>query len=348
MAGRIATHRNHTVTAARPDRNPLAAAITLLPAMLRIRVLGELELELDGERIEPPRRGPARNLLAWLALHPGRHPRSAVAGRLWPNVLDTSARASLRTSLSALRTTIGSAALISGRTHVGLADGKVWVDAHEFDRLRAAGRAEDALLLRRGELLTGLDEDWVLIARDEHRDAQGGLLAALAEDAAERGEPETAVALARRRAALDPLDEAAHRDLMVRLVQAGDRAGALSCNERFAERLRRQLGVAPSPTTRQLVSALRAGSLADGYRPTTKPRGEQPPLPTRRADVRRWPAARRSWRGCAAPGNARCATARCLCWSPASPASVRPASSPNSPPGFQRRSFCTGAQRRTR
>src|SRR5205085_144260 len=255
--------------------------------MLRIRVLGELDLELDGERIEPPRRGPARNLLAWLAPHPGPHPRSAVAGRLWPNVLDTSARASLRTSLSALRATIGSTALAGGRAQVGLADGQVWVDAHEFDRLRAAGRAEDALVLCRGELLAGLDDDWVLVARDEHRDAQGQLLAALAENAAERGEPKTAVALARRRAALDQLDEAAHRDLMVRLEQAGDRAGALACNERFAERLRRQLGVVPSPATRELASALRAGSLADRYRPTTKPCGGPPPLSARLIAARR-------------------------------------------------------------
>jgi hypothetical protein len=65
MAGRISTHRNHTVTAARPDRNPPDTAITLLPAMLRIRVLGELDLELDGERIEPPRRGPARNPVSY-------------------------------------------------------------------------------------------------------------------------------------------------------------------------------------------------------------------------------------------------------------------------------------------
>src|SRR5437764_11214601 len=262
--------------------------------MLRIRVLGELDLELGGERIEPPRRGPARNLLAWLALHPGPHPRSSVAGRLWPDVLDTSARASLRTSLSALRATIGNAALAAGRTHLGLADGRVWVDAHEFDRLRAAGCAEDALLLCRGELLAGLDDDWVLVARDEPRDAQGQLLAALAGNAAERGESTTAVALARRRAARDQLDEAAHRDLMVRLVQAGDRAGALACNERFAERLRRQLGVAPSPVTRELAATLRAGSLTDRYGPTAKPRGG-PPAPSARliAARRRGPLAGR-------------------------------------------------------
>jgi DNA-binding SARP family transcriptional activator len=43
-----------------------------------------------------------RALLAWLALHPGMHPRSRVAGRLWPDVLGESARNSLRTALAAL------------------------------------------------------------------------------------------------------------------------------------------------------------------------------------------------------------------------------------------------------
>src|ERR687888_2329044 len=118
--------------------------------MLRVWVLGELELELDGERVEPPRRGPARGLLAWLALHPGSHARSAVAGCLWPNVLDASARASLRTSLSALRATIRSDALVADRARVGLADAeRVWVDLREYERLRAAGHAGDALALCR-------------------------------------------------------------------------------------------------------------------------------------------------------------------------------------------------------
>ncbi len=245
--------------------------------MLQVRVLGELELELAGEPIEPPRRGPARSLLGWLALHPGPHARSTVAGRLWPNVLDTSARASLRTSLSALRAAIGGAALAADRAHVGLAD--VWVDVREFERLRAAGRAEEALALCRGELLAGLDEDWVLAARDAHRDAQAELLAALARDRADRGDPDAAVVLARRRAALDPLDESAHCDLMRLLADAGDRAGALAANERFAERLRRQLGVAPSPVTRELVAALRAGPSSP--RP---PCAAAPALPARLAD----------------------------------------------------------------
>ena len=74
---------------------------------------------------------------------------------------------------------------------------------------------------------------------------------------------------------------------MVRLVQAGDRAGALACNERLVQRLRRQLGVAPSPATRELASTLRAGSLTDRYRPTAKPRGGPPPPSARLVAARR-------------------------------------------------------------
>ena len=75
--------------------------------MVRIQVLGALALEVDGEAISPPIGRPAQALLGWLALHPGVHARSVLAGRLWPDVLDSSARASLRTALSELRAALG-------------------------------------------------------------------------------------------------------------------------------------------------------------------------------------------------------------------------------------------------
>ena len=226
--------------------------------MLRVSVLGELQLERDGIQIDPPARRPARALLGWLALHPGMYARSTVAARLWPNVLDESARTSLRTALSALRAVIGIGALLASREQIGLADG-VWIEAREFDRLRDAGRLDDALALCRGELLAGFDEDWVLVTRDWHRERVSETLAVMAADAAGRGSHEESISLARRRVALDLLDEPAHRDLMRLLAGAGDRAGALTTYERFAERLRRELGVAPAPATRLLASECRRG-----------------------------------------------------------------------------------------
>src|ERR687886_2112453 len=88
--------------------------------MLRVRLLGELAVETDGGLVAPPSR-PARELLAWLALHPGMHPRLELASRFWPDVLETSARASLRTTLHELRRAIGDDAVVADRELVGLA-----------------------------------------------------------------------------------------------------------------------------------------------------------------------------------------------------------------------------------
>src|SRR5437764_345183 len=75
--------------------------------MLRIRLLGDLGLELDGRRIDPPASRRARSLLGLLALDRRLHPRPQLAARFWPDVLDESARTSLRSALTALRRSLG-------------------------------------------------------------------------------------------------------------------------------------------------------------------------------------------------------------------------------------------------
>ena len=186
--------------------------------MLRIRVLGKLELELDGELLRAP---PGRlQALAWLVLHPGLRDRGEVAGSLWPDVLEESARASLRGALALLRRELGADAsgyLVATRTQVGLAR-EAWVDVREFERLVAAGRAEQALALVRGELFEGLTEDWVYAARDQQRDRVMALLERLAADAEAAGDIAGAVARTRAVLALDPLSERGHRELIRRLA----------------------------------------------------------------------------------------------------------------------------------
>lgn len=256
--------------------------------MVRIRLLGAPTLEIDGQPVPAPVGRPAQTLLGWLALHPGIHARSKVAGRLWPDVLDSSARASLRNALSGIRRAIGPAAdrvLVATREHVGLtADPEVWVDANTFEALIDAGQHEQALALCGGELLAGLDDEWVLVARDEHRERRAGALAALAAAAESAGKPAEAIRYSRERVALDPLDEPAHRDLIIRLARGGDRAGAMGLYQRLADRLRRELGVAVSPQTRALAERLRAGQLDEVAPATTTvslraARGVAPPLP---------------------------------------------------------------------
>jgi predicted ATPase/class 3 adenylate cyclase len=254
--------------------------------MLRVRVLGELAIELDDTAFEQPPSKRARALLGWLALDRGMHARSRLAARFWPDVLDESARTSLRSALSALRRALGPDGeryLLATRDEVGLADESlVWTDLGEFDRRVAEGRLEEALELSRGELLAGLDDDWVYERRDEHRDRVAGVLARLAADAEHDGDIARAIDYTRRQVALDPLAEDPQRELMRRLAAGGDRASAIRTYERLSRRFRDELRILPSQATRALAEELRHGGDVTPPEPATL---EVSPAPTSAPDA---------------------------------------------------------------
>ena len=214
-----------------------------------------MTVEVDGTPLPAPAGRRAWSLLAWLALHPGPQARGELAARFWPDVLDTSARASLRSAVWTLRRDLGEAGgahVVATRDHVEL-DGDVAVDAREFDALVAEGELARAAELGDAPLLAGFEDDWALRARDAHRDRLIDVLERLAEDA----EPKAALTYTRRQVALEPMGEEVHRRLMRRLAATGDRPAALAAYERLRERLRRELGLAPSAATRELAEALR-------------------------------------------------------------------------------------------
>lgn len=226
--------------------------------MLRIRAIGEFRVEVGGSDRTSTAFDRATALLAWLALNPGLHPRSAVAARFWPDVLDESARASLRSALWSLRRQLGdeaNGALVATRDRVGLAD-DVWVDVAEAGRLAADGKLEEALSIAEGELLRGFEDDWAFEAREEHRGRTAELLETLAY-AAESDDLRRAVDLSRRAAALAPLSEEAHRALMRRLAASGDRAAALGVFADLRTRLLQTIRIGPSDETCRLAESLR-------------------------------------------------------------------------------------------
>ena len=253
--------------------------------MLRVRLFGAFALESEGTALPLPERRRACTVLGWLALHPGMHPRSEVAGRFWPDVLDSSARKSLRTELVAIRHALGAAsecALVATREMVGLVGDNVFVDAREFERLVREGQLEAAVDLCDGELLPGLDAEWVYDARESHRHRLGDVLDRLASDAEATGALKDAVRISRRRVALDPLSEEAHRELIRRLIAAGEVSAARVAFDDLARRLRTELHVGPSKDTRRLLDAIHS----HGVVPATVAAETMPPLPpalTRRA-----------------------------------------------------------------
>jgi DNA-binding SARP family transcriptional activator len=230
--------------------------------VLEIKLLGPLSLAADGEPLDLPTRRHGQLLLGYLALNPGLHARSNLAGLLWPDVLESSARSSLRSTLSSVRRALGPHAdrhLVVRRDRIGLADsGRVSVDLREFQAVVDEGRLEAAAACGRGILLQGLDDDWIEQARQAHRRALGEVLAELASAAEARDDLTLAVRFTREQVELDPLAEPPNRELIRRLAAAGDRASALAAYASLSEAFRTQLHTAPSPQTRQLAAGIRA------------------------------------------------------------------------------------------
>jgi DNA-binding SARP family transcriptional activator/tetratricopeptide (TPR) repeat protein len=229
--------------------------------VLRVRLGGGLRVEADGVELPPPASRRARAVLAHLALHPGPHTRAQLAARFWPDVLDESARTSLRAALSELRRALGPAAghVVATRGTVALDGDDLVVDARDFEQALDRRDPVGALEACRTPILDGFEEDWAREARQAHAERLAEALELVARASTD---PAEAVRLTREQVALDPLAEEANRRLIERLAQAGDRAAALAAGQRFAERLRTTLAIPPSRETRALLDQLRRGAPA--------------------------------------------------------------------------------------
>lgn len=279
--------------------------------MLRARLFGGMSVEVDGRPLPPIPGLKPRSLLAYLLLHPGTHPRSRLAGRFWPDVLETSARASLRSALWTVRGVFdeidAGEYLDADRGGAGVASHLPRdVDTEQFELLLAAGDRAGlarAVALASAPLLADLSDDWVLEAQDAYRERVVQALARLADDSDRMGDRDGAVAWTRRALELERLSEATHRALMRRLVAGGERGQALAAYRRCKAILAAELGVAPSAETRELAEELRTATVPPSARerritsasPTGAPShrpAEREPLVGREAEV---DELRRAW-----------------------------------------------------
>jgi DNA-binding SARP family transcriptional activator/tetratricopeptide (TPR) repeat protein len=255
--------------------------------MLRARLFGSLAVEVD-RRLAPEIAGlRPRALLAWLLFEPGPHARAHVAARFWPDVLDTSARASLRNALSTVRVALdavdGVRYLEANRVSVGIA--RTLPRSIDVERFHQLLRADDdeslerAFALAEDPLLSDLADDWVLEARDEYRDQAAEVALRLADRAEARGDLAGAVLWSRRALSHARLREAVHRALMRRLVATGERAEALAAYSRLAALLAAEFGTPPSAETRALADELRTRRTAERPRaPALTARDDSPLL----------------------------------------------------------------------
>ena len=98
-------------------------------------------------------------------------------------------------------------------------------------------------------------EDWRYFAAEELRRELAGAVEALLEAQRAAGDLGAALQTARRRLALDPLEESAHRTLIELHLAAGDRAAALRQYEHCTQLLAQELGVEPDAATQALLDS---------------------------------------------------------------------------------------------
>ena len=239
---------------------------------LEIRVLGPLEVHVDGEPLRVDTRK-ATAILALLAVERRPYARDELAAMLWPESDDESARSALRRTLSVLRSALGDRWLRVDRATVALAGhgAGVWVDLAALEA-GASGNLTtlaQAATLARGPFLAGFSlrdspdfDDWRATRAVTVERSVVGLLERLVAAAEAAGDPAAAIAAADRLVELDPLDEPARRRLMVVLARAGDRASAIRQYRATVAVLERELGVAPLAETTDLYEAIRDDRVA--------------------------------------------------------------------------------------
>lgn len=237
-----------------------------------VRLLGTFEVRHEGTVVTQFRGDKVRALLAYLAVEADRpHPRSELAGLLWPEQPEEQALRNVSQALVRLRRALHGIEdpLVITRQTVQWRAEAATVDVLSFTRLVERGEPGDlaqAAALYRGELLVGFAlpecdafEDWLLLTRERLGQQALIVLQQLGDAALAGGEPADAVAAARRQLALDPWREPAYRQLMLALAQSGDRAGALAAYARCRTVLADDLSVTPDEETRALAERIEAG-----------------------------------------------------------------------------------------
>jgi DNA-binding SARP family transcriptional activator/predicted ATPase len=243
-------------------------------AHLSIRLFGPFQVTLGEQPVTAFESDKVRALLAYLAVEaeaPQR--REKLAGLLWPDWPETSARANLSRALASLRRAIGDRQaeppilLISRQTIQLNRAADVWVDVAAFldlTGLQDLSGLTQAAHLYRGPFLEGFSlsgcpafEEWMLFEGERlHRRAMEALHR-LAEWYESQGEVERALTVAWRQIELDPWQETAHRQVMRLLARSGQRAAALAQYETCRRRLAGELGVEPSADTTALYEQIR-------------------------------------------------------------------------------------------
>lgn len=267
---------------------------------VELRVLGELEVDRDGEPVEV-RGAKQRTILVALALARGAVvPTDTLMAWLWPRDPPSNPVNALQAQISALRQRLGDAVIVTTAQGYALDTGRVALDLVRFEEQVAAGLAHlaagdavtaeavlgDALAAWRGPAL-------VDVAYEELARADVGRLEELRLTATEArieallasGRPGEALGEIEPRCVEHPLRERLWEHRIVALYRAGRQADALRAFTEIRTILVEELGVEPGPGLQRLQEqVLHQDPALDGPAPSLRvpsAAGSDRPLPAR-------------------------------------------------------------------
>ncbi len=247
-------------------------------ARLVINLLGSFQVSLDGKPVSGFDSDKVRGLLAYLVVEADQpHRRERLAGLLWPDYPEGSARTNLRSALANLRKIIGDHQaqppflLITRQTIQFNRASDAWLDVHQFTTLAGGEpghlanieRLESSVALHKGGFLEGFFitdssafEEWAQLTRQSFQRQMQSTLHRLAAYYLEKGAFEQALSYAQRQIELDSFQEAAHQQVMWILAKSGQRNEAIRHYDEYRELLKAELNVEPLETTQVMYQQL--------------------------------------------------------------------------------------------
>jgi DNA-binding SARP family transcriptional activator len=246
--------------------------------MLTVRLLGRLQVSLNGVVIQRWPSGRGRSLFKYLLSHRDRWPqREVLMETFWPQSSPAAARNSLNVAIHGLRRALRAAAdvpvvVFEGGAYRLAAGLRLWVDVDEFERHAEAGHwlenaGEQAAAIAELGLAASLYqgdfldddpyEDWPVLTRERLRLTYLDLLDRLSRLHFDQGRYAASVAVCRRILERDNCREDVHARLIRCYSRLGQTHLALRQYLACAATLRAELDLYPAPATVRLQEAIR-------------------------------------------------------------------------------------------
>jgi len=232
--------------------------------MIELSFLGPPQVLVNGHSITARLDKKEIALLAYLAAQQGEVTREKVAALLWGEKDDQCARHNLRQALTKIKQVLPGVIDGQGR-HVLVLDQAVRLrtDLWQFEDCLRHGDLASGCALYRGPLLDGLGlrsadafEDWLTECRRYYERLALDGLTDLIGAVEQRRDIAARERYARQMLTIDPLKERAYRALLLALGRAGRFNEALQLYGQCVEKLRRDLGIAPSAETTSVYESI--------------------------------------------------------------------------------------------